>query len=126
MQLFQQYPFVTVTGLRLPEFRAHLRRARGQPAEPSTLGSDAGVSHATARDWLSLLETSYIAFRLRPLHANLTKRLVKAPKLYFYDVGLAAYLTWPASVGLRWLGTAETHCSGGRSPSWPRRPADGL
>ena len=58
----------------------------------SALGADAGVSHATAREWLSLLETSYIAFRLRPLHANLTKRLVKAPKLYFYDVGLAAYL----------------------------------
>ena len=50
------------------------------------------MSHATAREWLSLLETSYIAFPLRPLHANLTKRLVKAPKLYFYDVGLAAYL----------------------------------
>lgn len=58
----------------------------------SALGADAGVSHATAREWLSLLETSYIAFRLRPLHANLTKRLVKAPKLFFYDVGLAAYL----------------------------------
>ena len=58
----------------------------------SALGADAGVSHATAREWLSLLETSYIAFPLRPLHANLTKRLVKAPKLYFYDVGLAAYL----------------------------------
>ena len=58
----------------------------------SALGADAGVSHATAREWLSLLETSYIAFPLRPLHANLTKRLVKSPKLYFYDVGLAAYL----------------------------------
>ena len=58
----------------------------------SALGADAGVSHATAKEWLSLLETSYIAFPLRPLHANLTKRLVKAPKLYFYDVGLAAYL----------------------------------
>ena len=58
----------------------------------SALGADAGVSHATAREWLSLLETSYIAFRLLPLHANLTKRLVKTSKLYFYDVGLAAYL----------------------------------
>ena len=58
----------------------------------SALGADAGVSHATAQDWLSLLETSYIAFRMPPLHANLTKRLVKSPKLYFYDVGLAAYL----------------------------------
>lgn len=56
------------------------------------LGSDAGVSYATARNWLEVLEASFIAFRLPPFHANIRKRLVKSPKLYFYDVGLAGYL----------------------------------
>jgi len=64
----------------------------GQLLNLSALGADAGVSHATAREWISLLEASYILFRLRPWHANISKRLVKSPKLYFYDTGLASYL----------------------------------
>ena len=64
----------------------------GQLVNISSLGSDAGVSHTTAREWLTVLETSYIVFRLPPFHANIRKRLVKSPKLYFYDVGLASYL----------------------------------
>lgn len=64
----------------------------GQLANLSALGADAGVSHTTARHWLTILEASYIAFLLPPFHANLRKRLVKTPKLYFYDVGLASYL----------------------------------
>ena len=64
----------------------------GQLANLSSLGSDAGVSHTTAREWLTVLETSYIIFQLPPYHANIRKRLVKSPKLYFYDVGLASYL----------------------------------
>ena len=64
----------------------------GQLVNSASLGSDAGVSHTTVRNWLDLLERSYIAFRLPPFHANLRKRLVKTPKLFFYDVGLAAYL----------------------------------
>ena len=64
----------------------------GQLVNLSSLGADAGVTHVTARHWLSLLEASYIAFRLPPFHANIRKRLVKSPKLYFYDVGLAAHL----------------------------------
>ena len=64
----------------------------GQLTDLVSLGADTGVSHTTARNWLDLLERSYIAFRLPPFHANLRKRLVKTPKLYFYDVGLAAYL----------------------------------
>ena len=64
----------------------------GQLVNLESLGTDAGVSHTTARNWLDLLERSYILFRLPPFHANLRKRLVKTPKLYFYDVGLAAYL----------------------------------
>jgi predicted AAA+ superfamily ATPase len=64
----------------------------GQLLNLQSLGNDAGVSHTTARHWLSVLEASFIAFELQPFHANLSKRLVKSPKLYFYDVGLAAYL----------------------------------
>lgn len=64
----------------------------GQLTNLSALGSDAGVSHTTARHWLGLLETSFVAFRLPPFHANLRRRLIKSPKLYFYDVGLASYL----------------------------------
>ena len=64
----------------------------GQLTNLVALGSDAGVSHATARHWLNTLEASFIAFRLPPFHANIRKRLVKTPKLYFYDVGLVSYL----------------------------------
>ncbi len=58
----------------------------------NSLANDAGVSHTTARDWMSLLEAGYIVFLLEPYHANISKRLVKSPKLYFYDVGLASRL----------------------------------
>ena len=64
----------------------------GQLVNLSSLGSDAGVSHTTAREWLNVLETSYIVYRLQPFHANIRKRLIRSPKLYFYDVGLASYL----------------------------------
>jgi uncharacterized protein len=64
----------------------------GQLVNLSALGADAGVSHTTAREWLTVLEASYIVFQLQPHHANIRKRLVKSPKLYFYDVGLASYL----------------------------------
>lgn len=64
----------------------------GQLVNLESLGNDTGVSQSTAREWLSLLEASYITFRLPPFFANIGKRLVKTPKLYFYDVGLAAHL----------------------------------
>jgi predicted AAA+ superfamily ATPase len=64
----------------------------GQILNLSSLGADAGVSHTTARNWLSLLEASYIVFQLPPYFWNTSKRLIRSPKLYFYDVGLAAYL----------------------------------
>ncbi len=64
----------------------------GQLLNLHSLGNDAGVSHTTAREWLSVLEASFLVFRLEPYHANLSKRLIKSPKLYFYDVGLAAFL----------------------------------
>ena len=58
----------------------------------SSLGNEAGISHTTAKEWLSLLEASYIVFLLPPHFKNYNKRITKSPKLYFYDVGLAAYL----------------------------------
>jgi predicted AAA+ superfamily ATPase len=64
----------------------------GQVLNLSSLASDAGVTHPTAREWLSLLETSFIAATLPPYFTNTTKRLTKAPKLYFHDTGLAAWL----------------------------------
>jgi len=64
----------------------------GQVINLSSLGNDAGVSHITARAWLDLLQTSYIVHVLPPWFANSGKRLIKAPKLYFYDVGLACWL----------------------------------
>ncbi len=65
----------------------------GQLLNLSSLANDTGISHSTAREWLSVLEASYIVFLLRPFHANLGKRLVKSPKIYFYDIGLACWLS---------------------------------
>ncbi len=58
----------------------------------SGLAADCGVSHNTAAAWLSVLEASYIVHLLPPYHRNFGKRLVKTPKLYFHDTGLAAWL----------------------------------
>lgn len=64
----------------------------GQLLNLSSLANDCGISQPTARSWLSVLEASYIVFRLPPFFSNLGKRLIKTPKLYFYDAGLAASL----------------------------------
>jgi len=64
----------------------------GQLLNISALASDAGVAPNTAKSWLSILEASYVIFRLQPYHKNFNKRLVKSPKLYFCDTGLASYL----------------------------------
>jgi predicted AAA+ superfamily ATPase len=64
----------------------------GQEINLSTLGSDAGVSHNTARAWISVLETSYIVHRLPAWHVNIRKQIVKTPKLHFFDSGLLCYL----------------------------------
>jgi predicted AAA+ superfamily ATPase len=64
----------------------------GQLLNLSSLASDCGVSHKTVRAWISVLEASYVVFLLQPHHQNFGKRLVKTPKLYFVDTGLAAFL----------------------------------
>lgn len=58
----------------------------------SDLAADAGVSVNTAKNWIAVLEASYLVRRLQPYHANLSSRLSKSPKLYFLDTGLAAWL----------------------------------
>lgn len=79
----------------LTQFQRFLRMCaarNGQLLNLTSLGNDCGISHVTARSWLSVLEAGYVLHLLQPHHVNFGKRLVKAPKLYFYDTGLAAYL----------------------------------
>jgi hypothetical protein len=64
----------------------------GQLLNYTGLANDAGISPNTAKAWLSILESSYILYRLPPHHRNFNKRLVKSPKLYFYDTGVACSL----------------------------------
>ena len=64
----------------------------GQLLNMSNLANDSGISHSTARQWIDLLQASYIIFLLPPWFTNTRKRLVKSNKLYFYDIGLAAWL----------------------------------
>ena len=76
----------------------------GQLLNLTALAADCGVSATTARQWLSVLEASYLVLRLPPYHQNIGKRLVKTPKLYFLDVGLAAWLA-----GIRAPAQLHTH-----------------
>jgi predicted AAA+ superfamily ATPase len=64
----------------------------GQIVNLQSLANDTGISHTTARAWITLLEAGYILFLLKPWYRNISKRLIKSPKIYFYDVGLASYL----------------------------------
>lgn len=76
----------------------------GQVLNLSSLATECGITHNTARSWISVLEASYLVFLLRPHHANFNKRLIKMPKLYFYDTGLVAWL-----LGIRTQEQMETH-----------------
>lgn len=64
----------------------------GQILNISSLANDAGISVNTAKSWLSLLEASFIIFLLQPYYKNFNKRVIKSPKIYFYDTGLASSL----------------------------------
>lgn len=64
----------------------------GQVVNFQSLSDDIGVDAKTLKRWMSVLEASYVVVRLQPYYRNLGKRLVKSPKVYFTDVGLAAYL----------------------------------
>lgn len=64
----------------------------GQLLNLSSLASDCGISHTTARHWVSILQAGFIIHLLPPHHANFSKRIIKSPKLYFLDTGLLCYL----------------------------------
>jgi len=64
----------------------------GQILSLSNLALDCGIDHKTAQSWISVMQASYILHLLQPYHKNFSKRIIKSPKLYFYDTGLAAYL----------------------------------
>jgi len=70
----------------------------------TSLAEDCGISHNTVKSWLSVLETSFIIYRLRPHYKNYNKRLVKMPKIYFYDTGLLCAL-----LGIENISQLSTH-----------------
>lgn len=79
----------------LSSFRRFLRLCAGRTGQLlnlSNLAEDCGISHNTAKSWISILEASYIIFLLQPHHTNFNKRIIKTPKLYFYDSGLVTWL----------------------------------
>jgi uncharacterized protein len=89
----------------------------GQLLNVSDLASDCSISPNTAKEWISLLEDSFLIKLVHPYHSNRTKRLVKSPKLYFLDMGLAAYLGGWANSDQLQLGAVagaafETHVLG--------------
>lgn len=91
----------------LQAFSGFMKLCAGRTAQEinlSVLGGDAGISHNTARAWISVLETSYIIHRLPAWHTNIRKQIVKAPKLHFFDSGLLCYL-----LGIREPGQLRLH-----------------
>jgi predicted AAA+ superfamily ATPase len=96
--------------LRIQELETFQRFVRlcagrtGQLLNLSSLAVECGITHNTAKSWISVLEASYLIFLLRPNHSSFNKRLVKMPKLYFYDAGLVSWL-----LGIRTQEQLETH-----------------
>lgn len=83
------------------DFLVYMAARTGQELKYSDIAASIGVSAPTAKAWVSILERSGVIFILRPYYSNLTKRLVKTPKVYFMDTGLAAYLCrWPSAATL--------------------------
>lgn len=78
--------------LQFQRFMRMMAARCGQLLNLNALAHDLGIAQTTARDWLAVLEATYLVFRLPPYHANVGKRLVKTPKLYFNDTGVAAWL----------------------------------
>ena len=81
----------------------------GQLFNQSSLGSELGMDNKTINAWMNLLEASFVAFRLQPYYRNFNKRLVKTPKIYFYDTGLLAYL-----LGIRTREDLDLHFAKGQ------------
>lgn len=84
---------INVTNLDLFERFIGLCAGRaGQLLNLSSLANDCGITHPTSRAWLSALKASFICFTFQPHFQNFNKRVIKTPKLYFYDTGLLCYL----------------------------------
>lgn len=78
------------------DFLVFMAARTSQELRYNEIAGAIGISAPTAREWISILEQSGIIYILRPYYSNITKRLVKTPKVYFMDTGLAAYLCrWP-------------------------------
>ena len=83
------------------DFLIYMAAHTSQELIYSKISSEIGISAPTAKEWVSLLESSGIIYILRPYFNNITKRLIKTPKMYFMDTGLAAWLTrWPDALTL--------------------------
>ncbi|MBQ7915205.1 MAG: ATP-binding protein [Firmicutes bacterium] len=83
------------------DFLVYMAARTGQELKYDEIAGAIGVSAPTAKSWVTILEKSGIIFILRPYYSNITKRLVKTPKVYFMDTGLAAYLCrWPSAATL--------------------------
>ena len=78
--------------IKFDTFVRLLAARTGSEFNASQIAKEAGVSAPTISEWLSILETSYIIFRLQPYNANISKQLTKMPKVYFYDTGFLCYL----------------------------------
>jgi predicted AAA+ superfamily ATPase len=83
---------------RFQNFLALCAARHGQLLNLNNLANECGISQPTAKSWLSILESSYLVFLLPPYFQNFSKRVVKSPKLYFYDTGLVCYLLGIRSV----------------------------
>ncbi|MFH1672330.1 MAG: ATP-binding protein [Pseudomonadota bacterium] len=77
---------------RFQQFLTLLAGRIGQVINYTSLSNDTGVSATTIKNWISVLKASYVVFELSPFFENIRKRIVKSPKLYFTDTGLAAFL----------------------------------
>ena len=87
------HQLINVRELKIFQLFMRMCAARtGQLLNFSSLANDCGITHNTAKAWLSVLEASYILYLLQPHHRNFSKRLTKSPKLYFYDTGLVSWL----------------------------------
>ncbi|MEQ9424353.1 MAG: ATP-binding protein [Cyclobacteriaceae bacterium] len=79
----------------LSQFKLFLKTCAGhigQTVNTTQISNAVGIDHKTVKEWISVLESSYVVFQLTPWYKNFNKRLVKSPKLYFYDTGLACSL----------------------------------
>lgn len=84
---------IAIRDMRLfQNFLGLLAARAGQLLNMNAIANECGITQPTAKSWISALENSYIVFQLFPYHENFNKRIIKTPKIYFYDTGLLCYL----------------------------------